>query len=1300
MAFDDKTRGRLQKLVTECRGLLTDEFRIQVQQTYGLDPNTGEVTPLDRLTHLSAAERETADVLRQTLAHYVASEGLTDNAEHRVSIVDRIVREQAFTVLNRLAALLMMEARGVLLIAVSQGQQSKAFELYKTVAGSALGETGQAYQAFLFSLFDEFAQELPALFDRFAPQGRLFPREAALLQVLDALNHHEVEPLWPQDETIGWIYQYFNDPDERKRMRDPKQGGSQVPRNSRELAVRNQFFTPRYVVEFLVDNTLGRLWFSATGVETRLRNRCKYLLNSADHSHAAGSRIRDPRTLKLLDPACGSMHFGLYAFDLFYEIYLEAWQLEKRLGPGSLAGSSLSPSSFESLSKTYESEAAYLRDVPRLILEHNIYGVDIDPRAAQIASLALWLRAQRAWNDGGIKAKDRPSLGRGHVIAAVAPPAERDVREQIAAGLEQRDAQLFESTLQLLKGLPELGILLKVEHELQSLIRQAYVGKGAGLFAEQEQEEWLRAEERLRSALTDFARAASSTYQGRLFAKDALEGLRVIDLAREKFDVVLMNPPFGAPTEDTYEYVRKNYSGFHGDIYASFVARANELSPSGFVGCISSRSFLMSPRLEAFRSEVVLQRLICLADFGLGVMDDAHVEAAAYVLGPVGGSDFSVLDLRRHEAKREIALDAAVAANDVSRLKREWFLALPQAKILYAAPARVRALLSSNKYFEPAIGTAREGMKSFDNFRFIRLWWEIDPSRIGRGNAWVRFSKGGEFSFFYLDTHLLLNWENEGAQLKEVNRELNGSTAQVRQASDYWYRSGVTYSKRSAKGFSARVLPADTIFTSNGPAVLSASNYSAFYLLGWINSKVVRGLIHLQSNFGDYSTGSLKRLPWVDPSASTIASIEAATKVAVRASLSLCAQTDEASPRFDGYRLDASLAATTAAFRDLTDARDQAHERAISSANQLLSKEYSIEDLGWVDELLGEEGEAHELDGEEVENSSGLARDLSNNGVASDVVSYVIGCVFGRYKHGDEVVTDDNVRPLSSEDALCALPRVPPCMSSVGRGRVGSVSKVTSEGPEINGLFDSHSDSTGLLLERIREVFENFFQANSSAWDADLCTALRVSKLVDYIQRPNGFFANHLLQYSISGRQAPIYWPLSTASGEYTVWIYYPQLGDQTLYAAINNFVDPKLKQVAVDVTALRTKAAARTRDEELQLEALQKFELDLMEMRDSLLSLAPHYKPELDDGVQICAAPLWSLFRHKPWQKVLKDTWTKLQKGDYDWAHLAMAYWPDRVREKCKTDKSLAIAHGLEELYIEPEAAPKKTRGRKKADT
>ncbi len=630
MAFDQSTRNRLQKLVSDCRKLLSEEFSIQLQQAYGIDPNSGEVASLVRLTHLSDRDRQTAQLLRDTLAHYLAVD--EDDKAHRIAAIDRIIREQAFTVLNRLAALLMMEARGLLVAAVvSQGQQSQAFELYKMVAGSALGETGEAYRTFLFSLFDEFAIDLPALFDRYAAQGRLFPREPALLAILEALNHHEIQPLWAEDETIGWIYQYFNSKEERKAMRD----ASQAPRNSRELAVRNQFFTPRYVVEFLVDNTLGRMWFNATGGQTELRERCQYLLVKPNEQPQVSVRLRDPRTLKLLDPACGSMHFGLYAFDLFLQLYQEAWDWEQGHGPGSLDVSTKPNANLLPLCQSYPDHETFLLDVPRLIVEHNIYGVDIDPRAAQIASLALWLRAQRAWHDAGVKAQQRPDVGLGHVVAAVAPPAERELRQQFVASLDKRDAELFEKTLQLLKGLPELGVLLQVERELPSLISQVYVGTGTGLFAAEEQESWEQAEARLRTALVEFAQAAKSTYQGRLFAQDALEGLRLIDLCRDVFDVVVMNPPFGALAANTKDRLVAAYPRSKNDLMAIMVERGLELLRSGGrLGAITSRTCFFLSSFQKWREEIVLNvaKPEVMADLGNGVMDDAMVEAAAYVL--------------------------------------------------------------------------------------------------------------------------------------------------------------------------------------------------------------------------------------------------------------------------------------------------------------------------------------------------------------------------------------------------------------------------------------------------------------------------------------------------------------------------------------------------------------------------------------------------------------------------------------------------------------------------------------------
>jgi hypothetical protein len=1276
MAFDQTTRGRLQKLVNACRTLLSDEFSVQLQQTYGLDPNTGDVTPMARLTHLDDRQRHTAEVLRQTMTHYMGTE--RDSQYHRLAVLDRMLREQAFTVLNRMAALLMMEARGQLFESVSKGYQSRGYQLYSKIAGTALGETGQSYQVYLFSVFDELAQELPALFDRYAANGLLFPRETALRALLDELNHFEIEPLWSEDETIGWIYQYFNSQDERKSMRK----ASQAPRNSRELAVRNQFFTPRYVVEHLVDNTLGRLWFNLTGGNTELRNRCQYLLTESCAEQEFQIKVRDPRTLKLLDPACGSMHFGLYAFDLFLEIYREAWAWELKNGPGSLDVSTIEKCGLKPLSQTYADEGEFFRDVPRLIIEYNIYGVDIDPRAAQIATLALWLRAQRAWQDGDIKAKDRPRLDRGHVIAATAPPTERELQDQFSAQLDPRDSELFKKTLQMLKLLPELGVLLQVERELPHLIRQVYVGTGSGLFAKQEQEGWQLAEGRLRMALEDFSRAVNRTYQGRLFAQDALHGLQLIDLCRESFDVVVMNPPFGLPSVGSSTYINENYQGAHNDIYSTFVARALTLCPTGFVGCITSSSFLLSPRLEDFRLKIILKNLICVVDFGLGVMDDAMVRAAAYVLSRSANEEFMAADAKAllkgiHTNPASESLNSLFSA-----MRKEWFSGLPQSRLLIDAPQHVRDMLAQGPYFEPIAGTAREGMKTFDNERFIRLPWEIDPKSIGTTKTWRWLSKGGEFSFFYSEIHLLLNWKDDGAELKEVNLALNGSTAQVRQASTYWGMQGATYSRRSS-GFSARALPLGCIFTSNGPGILPLNGTNPLYMLGWINSRPIRALTHLNAGaYDNYSTGALKKLPWKAPTSTQSDQMTPMVSAAVSSAKQAAAYSDECSRWFFGFPIHPTLDDVIESINQLNLKKSSSEYEALRKADQIVADVYQFHGLEWTDGLLSNGSSDDVISDSDIDvlSDSSLAQPVSKKEAASNLISYLVGVVFGRWLANR---TPSEAELLALQDPFSTPPSAPP--ASVGlNGQVNIQHEVIA----------LDQDGASDLASMIRE----YLSVNASGYgdiEASLLAALGVKSLWQYLS--GDFFDHHLQKYTASKRQAPIYWPLAVPSKRLILWFYYPSISAQALFKGVNDIIEPKIRQIGGELIALRNKGTVRSSDDEKQFEVLQTFEHELTLMRDTLLKIAATYQPSIDDGVHVSAAPLWLLFRHKPWQKVLKETWGKLEKGDYDWAHIAMAYWPERVRAKCKSDKSLAIAHGLEALFVEPTANPKKAKKSKK---
>ncbi len=624
MAFDQETRNLLQRFVNDARGLLKKEFTRQLQSEYGLDPTSGVLSSLSSLRHLNDQQRETARILRDTYAHYRAEAGATD-----ISVLDRILREQAFTVLNRLCALRMAEARGLLIETVKGAYQARGFQLYARVAGNSLGEVGDVYRTFLSSVFDELSSDLPSLFDRFAPQGRLFPSNTVLLELLALINATEIDALWAQDETIGWIYQYFNSKEERSEMR-----AHTAPRNSRELAVRNQFFTPRYVVEFLVDNTLGRQWYNWTGGQTGLLKRCQYLLVKSDERPVPPAHLRDPRTVRLLDPACGSMHFGLYAFDLFLEIYREAWGWEQTHGAVSIDRETGSVGPLKAFSEVYTDQNEFLKDVPRLILEHNIFGVDIDPRAAQIASLALWLRAQRAWHDAGLKAKERPLVGLGHVLAAVAPPGELEFRQRFMERLKPKDAELFEQTLFMLKSLPELGVLLRVEEELPKLIRKV-IGASGELYQTEDSEHWQAAEFRLRAALMDFVSQANATFQGRLFAQDAIQGFGLIDLCRMSFDVVVMNPPFGALSLGVKEQLTKSYPRSKNDLMTVFVERGLDLlRGGGCLGAITSRSCFFLSSFQIWREQIVVEEneLKVLVDLGLGVMDDAMVEAAAYVL--------------------------------------------------------------------------------------------------------------------------------------------------------------------------------------------------------------------------------------------------------------------------------------------------------------------------------------------------------------------------------------------------------------------------------------------------------------------------------------------------------------------------------------------------------------------------------------------------------------------------------------------------------------------------------------------
>lgn len=673
MSFDRETRNALARMVAACRKKLMEDVTNQLQSIFGLHSD-GTVLTLQQLAHLSEEQKVAAQALRELLDHFVAGAAGTEAERWRVAY-ERLVLEISFTILNRLVALRLCEERGLVIECVRKGLASDGFRLFERLSGGALGTRYQSYGLFLEALFDELAVDLGMLFDRTTPQSAIFPSERCLEDVLTLLNDANMAHLWTQDETIGWVYQYFNPPEERRAMRE----ASAAPRNSRELAVRNQFFTPRYVVEFLTENTLGRTWYEMRQGNTRLKEDCRYLVRrpneiflepgqrpptpGSDDKDLSQEELfkqpfyiphrerKDPRDIKVLDPACGSGHFLLYAYDLLETIYQEAWED---------ASSPRSEATGKRLREEYETRDDLLKALPGLILQHNLYGIDIDPRACQIAALALWLRAQRAYQAIGLKPNERPPIRKTNIVCAEPMPGEIDMQREFTAGLTPKVlGQLVEAIFEKMKLGGEAGSLLKIEEEIRDAVEEAKAEYQRELQRRQDEQSylpgmappreptlfddltddefWTRAEDDLAAALDLYARQAENgkLFQRRLFADDMAQGFAFVHVCRQRFDVVLMNPPFGEASKPSKALIDQSFPRTKNDVYAAFVERGLQLLWSGgMLGAITSRTGFFLSSFQRWREEVLLQEAqpTVFADLGYGVLDTAMVETAAYCL--------------------------------------------------------------------------------------------------------------------------------------------------------------------------------------------------------------------------------------------------------------------------------------------------------------------------------------------------------------------------------------------------------------------------------------------------------------------------------------------------------------------------------------------------------------------------------------------------------------------------------------------------------------------------------------------
>ena len=1312
--MNQEIRNRLRNVVTQCRRLLEESITEDLEGKFGIFARNGQVTadPNAPMTHLSDEERAARTDILDHFEHIKARGFKPKDA------LDQLIREIAFTHLNRFCAYKMMEARDVYVggqkfrEAVSRGVHSNGVKFYLADHPDDerkynSGQQDVAYRHFLDWLGSLLSDEIGILFSPNDPANRLYPRQSTLDEVLNLLSTGGMKPdetelrdqwpsIWLSDETIGWVYQYFTP----KELRDQARKESQAPRNSYELAFRNQFFTPRYVVEFLTDNTLGRIWYEMRKGDTKLKEQCPYMVRrpteiflkegkqppidaAAQQGDLTKEELlrlplyvphrpkKDPRDLRVLDPASGSGHFLLYCFDLLLTIYEEAYS-DPDLGP--------------TLQAKYETLDALRRDVPRLILAHNIHGIDIDLRASQIAALALWLRCQRAYQEIGLK-KARPNIMRSNLVCAEPMPGEAQLLKDFVAQLEPKLlGQIVEVVFERMKLAGETGSLLTIEEEIRDVVAaakkqwvressHAIDRKGQPLLFTQSVMDRLlgkaeqstlfdlsgitdaqffeQAELKVVEALREYSATADNGHrlQKRLFTDDAERGFAFVDLCHKRYDVLLMNPPFGSSVPNSDDYLRETYPTSYYDLYSAFMMRAHGLlGEGGRIGCITSKTFFANSRLRDLRkwllSEAALD--ICI-DFGWSVME-ATVEAAACVIQPMlTRPHVMFIDATSIDHRQQTLLLAANAkeSDSVYHVLRAAILAFPNiAFAAYWGSKKILSLFNSVSQLDPHHAETAAGQMTGDDFRFVRAIWEVGCSS---GSRWRPFIKGGDFFRYYSGLHLLIDWTDEA--VGEYRKQTVRSVLLSRRSADFLNRSAIAWNRIHENGFNVRAIPSNAKFSDKAPAVFPKDDPS--FLLGVLCSKTISQLCEIQNPNRMYEVRDVSALP---------------VPCADRALVS------DASVRI--WQIKQQWASTidpNAEYRHPPSALAQ--QRSISQGVEVLRAELQRDDQSVAD--------LHDAIDQEVARGFGLTDvdHLLLNRVASDfprecavleftggvdkcdrkfwtrqILSYLLGVVFGRW---DLRKWQNSNSPVQKIDPFAPIPLIPPGSLVTHYGNSG---QVTSDDYSVTltqePLLVDDRDHSDDIIRRIRETLELTWRDAAYAVETEVCEIFGIDDLREYFRKSGngGFWDDHISRYSKSRRRAPVYWLLQSSKRSYAIWLYYHGLDKDLLFKALVKYVEPKIRLESSRLNAFRTQksAAGESGKEGRRLAKDMEEQEDLLsELRDFEEKLRRaanlHLTPDLNDGVLLNLAPLHELV---PW-KSAKVYWEELLEGKYEWSSI-----------------------------------------------
>jgi hypothetical protein len=635
---------------------------------------------------------------------------------------------------------------------------------------------------------------------------------------------------------------------------------------------------------------------------------------------------------------------------------------------------------------------------------------------------------------------------------------------------------------------------------------------------------------------------------------------------------------------------------------------------------------------------------------------------------------------------KEAALRAVIAAGDFALGRQRFdvdastFRDIPGSPFAYWVSEDLRASFAKLIRFEADGRVAKRGVNSNDDNRFLRLAWECS------GEKWLPHVKGGPWSPYYADPHMLLNWGGDGRELLAERVTARKYKAAIVPSRELYLRPGLTWTLRTKSDLSMRMMPRGCVFGSKGPAVIVDNDDQDLLLAltALSNSQIFRALVELSLAAADakrggaarsYEVGVIQRTPVPRLSASALKELArfAHASWGARRSLDSCVETSHA------FVLPALLQVNGAT---LVKRCSVWRERALAAEAELVALGRAVDELSFdlygvrpterrtilegfgtapaevetdAISVLDDEADADESDEDKEDDDS------SDNPAADDahlinaLLSWCVGVAFNRF----------DVRLATQGVITSELTPFDPLPSrSPGMWRDGEISPAVPR--------DIMVDDPGHARD-LRDHVATVLAATGFPDPPNLRQWLAKE-----------FFPLHIRMYSKSRRKAPIYWQLATPSASYSIWLYIHAFTSDTLFRVQNDYVAPKLAHEERRLERMASEVRERgTNAQRKELAAQESFVDELRAFFEEVKRIAPLWNPNLDDGVIVNFAPLWRLVpQHKAWQRELRSTWGALCEGKYDWSHLAMHLWPERVVPKCAEDRSLAIAHGLEDVF------------------